>query len=135
MLLSGIRSTAWGRGSSSSPDSSSVEGVVGRRGGGSLSPRAIVRVGGGGSLLAPNSFRSPSPLDGRTNWERVGRGGGIDPSGDALVPRRTGSGGGDCFVFGTEEIRGDAGVWWWRGGGGGGGTVAARGERDIGLEL
>lgn len=99
MLLSGIRSTARARISSSSPDSSSEEGVASCRGG-SLSPKAIVRVGGGGSLLVPNGFRSLSPLDGETSGERLGRGGAMDEGGSSsgvtLVPRRTGSGGGDA---------------------------------------
>ena len=108
MLLSGIRSTAGVRSSSSSPDSSSEEGVASCRGG-SLSPKAIVRVGGGGSLLAPNGFRSLSPLDGETSRERLGRGGGMEgggsSSGETLVPRRTGSGGGDanCLRLWAEE--------------------------------
>lgn len=60
VLVSGIRSTTGTFvGSSSSPDSSSEDGgVVGRRGGGSLSPRAMIRVGGGGSLLEPRALRS-----------------------------------------------------------------------------
>ena len=73
MLLLGIRSKAQARSSSSSPDSSSEESVTSCRGGGS-SPNAIVRVGGGGSLFAPNGFRSLSPLDGETSRERLGRG-------------------------------------------------------------
>lgn len=43
---------------SSAPESSSDEGVCARRAGGSLSPGAMVRVGGGGSLLLPRGFRS-----------------------------------------------------------------------------
>ena len=114
MLLSGIRSTARDRGSSSSPDSSSEEGVATCRGG-SLSPKAIVRVGGGGSLLEPNGFLSISPLDGETSWERLGRGGAVDgggsSSGEILVPRRTGSGGGgdeNCLRLWVEESKVDS---------------------------
>ena len=69
-----------------------------------MSPKAIVRVGGGGSLLEPNGFRSLSPLDGETSWERLGRGGAKDggggSSGEILVPRRIGSGGGDANCLG-----------------------------------
>ena len=110
-----------------------------------MSPKAIVRVGGGGSLLEPNGFRSLSPLDGETSWERLGRGGGIDggegSSGEILVPRRTGSGGGDvnCLKLWAEEESivgsrpGDTTGWRLRGGGRGGGAGMGRGaERDTG---
>jgi len=118
---------------------------VGRRGGGSLSPRAIVRVGGGGSLLTPNSFRSLSPLDDGMGCERLGRGGGIDPDGSSpgemVNPRRTGSGGGDANRFGAEEEiiagsarAGDTGGRLRGGGGRGGGLILMRDERDtVGL--
>ena len=43
-------------GSSSSPESS--DEAESRRGGGSLSPRAVAHVGGGGSFPAPRGFRS-----------------------------------------------------------------------------
>ena len=113
--------------------------------GGSLSPKAIVRVGGGGSLLEPNGFRSLSPLDDVTSRERLGRGGAMDGGGGSsrkiLVPRRTGSGGGDeiCLrPWAEEESKvdsrpGDTKGWCLRGGGRGGGTRMDRGaERDTG---
>ena len=120
---------------------------MGRRGGGSLSPRPIVRVGGGGSLLVPNGFRSPSTLNGDTSCERLGRGGGIDAGGGSsrktLAPRRTGSGGGDVYWlrFGADEET-KVGVGstrpadaLGRGGGLGGGAVAGREDRDTGVGL
>ena len=111
--------------------------------GGSLSPKAIVRVGGGGSLLEPSGFRSLSPLDGEATWERLGRGGATDgggsSSGEILFPRRRGSGGGDanCLRLWAEvesKVDSRTGVtkgWGLRGGGRGGGTRMDRGaERD-----
>jgi hypothetical protein len=80
-----------------------------------LFPKAIIRVGGGGRLLEPNGFRSLSPLDGETSWERLGRGGAMDGGGSSsgeilLVPRRTGSGGGDanCLILWAEEGKVDS---------------------------
>ena len=110
-----------------------------------MSPRAIVRVGGGGSLLEPTGFRSLSPLVGETCWERLGRGGATDggggSSGEILVPRRTGSGGGDanCLRLWAEEeseVGSRTGDTRLRGGGRGGGTRTDRGaERDTGAEV
>lgn len=69
--------------SSSSPDSSSEDGLDGRRAGGSLSPGLMIRVGGGGSLLEPSGLRSlaaqsfPLELSGiRRDCGRAGSGGG-----------------------------------------------------------
>jgi hypothetical protein len=85
---------------SSAPDSSSDEGVWVRRAGGSLSPGAIVRVGGGGSLLLPRGLRSAMKSVGEgvpmfMLWRAGREGGGKMASGiSSGVGRREGRGGG-----------------------------------------
>jgi hypothetical protein len=65
-LLSGSESTVGALESVSSSESSSEDGVGGRRAGGSFSPRAMVRVGGGGRRPEPRALRSVGvPLEGR----------------------------------------------------------------------
>jgi hypothetical protein len=119
---------------SSSPDSSSDDGVVGRRAGGNFSPKAMVRVGGGGSRPRPLDLRSVTgegTISGMTVVGRTGRGGGGDCVVDAssigaTVERRLGRGGGVCVEdaeLGESRllIRGLG-----RGGGGGGTTTDGR---------
>lgn len=96
--------------SSSSPESSEEEGEGGRRAGGSLSPNAMVRVGGGGSV--PNGLRW-RPGEGRDTgscWgdiveeltiEREGRR-GLSSKGETVL-RRKGSGGGACATSAESE--------------------------------
>lgn len=109
---------------SSIPDSSSDEGVCVRRAGGSLSPGAMVRVGGGGSLLLPRGLRSEAKSVGIAMFMpwRAGREGGTSGISSG-VRRREGIGGGLLGV-GVELVEE---LWLFsfptRRGGGGGGTV------------
>jgi hypothetical protein len=121
---------------SSGPDSSSDDGECPRRAGGSLSPGAIVRVGGGGSLPLPRGLRSDVKSVGEgvpmfMLW-RIGREGGRDIiSGvSSGVVRREGRGGGVLSV--GVELDEESRLGWelplllllpFRRGGGGGGTV------------
>lgn len=114
---------------SSAPDSSSDEGVWVRRAGGSLSPGAIVRVGGGGSLLLPRGLRSAMKSVGEGApmfmlWRAGREGGGKMVSGiSSGVGRREGRGGGLWGV--GVELAEDSRLFSFpvRRGGGGGGTV------------
>lgn len=135
------------RGSSSSAESSSEDGVAGRRTGGSLSPSPIWRVGGGGSLLLPSGLRSVTGEDKSIAAVlapfRAGRGGangwvsGVPSSGDT---RRDGSGGGTDSGGGmTVEISRSI-PFGERGGGRGGNCIVGRGggfgfEEGIALSL
>lgn len=94
-----------------------------RRAGGSLSPGAMVRVGGGGSLLLPRGLRSEMESMGMAMFMmwRAGREGGISgiSSGDG---RREGRGGG-LLCVGVELAEVLLYSFPPRRGGGGGGTV------------
>lgn len=119
---------------SSAPESSSDEGVCARRAGGSLSPGAMVRVGGGGSLLLPRGLRSEmKSLDAGAAvfmlW-RAGREGGTSEMSSG-VRWREGRGGGllGVGVELDEELR--LFSFAPRRGGGGGGTVRFRREGGL----
>lgn len=105
-LPSGSFSMALRRGSSSSsasPSSSDDMGVEGRRGGGSFSPKAMVRVGGGGSRFSTRSVGivASDALSGSI----MGRNGNRGGVGSSLIVgvRRIGSGGGSGTVEPTGE--------------------------------
>jgi hypothetical protein len=143
-LLSGRKSTSWLFGSSSSPESSSDEGDAGRRAGGSLSPRAMVRVGGGGNLWKPTVFLSVfgegatvsvGEKSGTASCGRMGRrGGACGSSTCAIALRRTGNGGGDRVDL-TEESLECRGEGCFRGGGRGGGIIAECDDCGSGAEF
>ena len=86
---------------SSGPDSSSDDGECARRADGSLSPGAVVRLGGGGSLPLPRNLRSLEDVRSVGNapifmlW-RVVREGGIQSQGYLQVL---------CAARGGEEER------------------------------
>lgn len=102
MLLSGIRSTVCGSAASSAPDSSSDEGEGGRRAGGNLSFRPIVRVGGGGNR---EDFFSGSAGSTGTGLARGGRAGLAGEKSWAIVVLREGKGGGAFSLrLGTEAV-------------------------------
>jgi hypothetical protein len=125
-----LESGSWSLRSVSSPESSSDDGVGGRRAGGNFSPSAIVRVGGGGSLPKPLGLRSgieETATSGVAVLGRTGkRGGGgcIESSSGAAVERRMGKGGGICkedAELGESEFMVPRFVL--GRGGGGGGTI------------
>lgn len=104
-LPSGSFSMALRRGSSSSsasPSSSDDMGVEGRRGGGSFSPKAIVRVGGGGRRF--NARSAVTVAEETISGATMGRNGNRGGVGSSLIVgvRRIGNGGGG-IVEPTEE--------------------------------
>lgn len=85
-----------------------------------MSPTAIVRVGGGGSLLDPKTLRGVAV---------AGESGGVPSSLTANVPRRMGSGGAPGNGEGSKVTRG-------RGGGRGGDAKGERAENgSLSLEV
>jgi len=106
------------RGSSSSAESSSEDGVAGRRTGGSLSPSPIWRVGGGGSLLLPSGLRSVT--------------GEVESIAAVLPPFRAGSGGANEWTSGVPSS-GDTRRDGSGGGTDGGGGMTAEMSRSIAL--
>lgn len=119
---------------SSGPDSSSDDGECARRAGGSLSPGAMVRVGGGGSLPPPRNLRSLEDVRSVGNapifmlWRAAREGGDIISGISSGVVRREGRGGGVMRV--GVELAEESSLGWelqlllpFRRGGGGGGTV------------
>lgn len=85
-----------------------------------MSPTAIVRVGGGGSLPVPRTLRGV---------DEAGDSGGVPSSFTANVPRRIGSGGAPGNGEGSKVTRG-------RGGGRGGDAKGERaGNGSLSLEV